>query len=95
MVPTTFGNSQSAIHLAEILDRQPTFKRKVSAMLQEFNTVNGELLKSNLPDKLKRSFLRTNLERFKTKGANLAVPEVQTFTLNVIKQNYRKIIEQI
>ncbi len=95
MRDTTFGNSDSALMLTQILDTNPTYRKKVSAMLHEMNTVNNELLKCNLPKSLKKSFLRTTLERFKRKASNLDVKEVETFTQNVIKQNYRKTLEKI
>lgn len=95
MNSTTFGKSDSAIKLAEILDQHPTYRKRVSAMLQEQTTVNKEIVGSNLSYHLKKSFLMTTLERFKSKGNNLDVKEVQTFTLNVIKQNHRKSLNQI
>lgn len=95
MDKNTFGDSDSAVMLASILDTHPTYRRKVSSMLEESNRVNNELLRCNLSIHLKRSFLRTSLERFKSKASHLDVKEVETFTQNVIKQNYRKIIDQL
>jgi len=95
MDKNTFGDSDSAVMLVNILDAHPTYRRKVSAMLQEANTINRELLNCNLSDHLKRAFLRTSLERFKNKASTLDVKEVETFTQNVIKQNYRKTMESL
>jgi len=95
MDKNTFGDSDSAVMLVNILDTTPTFRRKVSATLQESNTINRELLECNLSNHLKRSFLRSSLERFKTKASTIDVKEIETFTQNVIKQNYRKTMEQL
>jgi len=95
MNKNTFGDTHEAIILAEILDTHSTYRRRVSSMLNEHNNVNNSLIKSNLFNHLKKSFLRTTLERFKTKASNLDIKEVETFTKNVIKQQYRKALVKI
>lgn len=95
MDKNTFGDSDSAVMLVNILDAHPNYRRKVSAMLEESNRINRELLNCNLSDHLKKSFLRTSLERFKKKASNLDIKEIESFTQNVIKQNYRKIMDRL
>jgi|SaaInlStandDraft_4_1057021.scaffolds.fasta_scaffold170540_2 hypothetical protein len=84
----TFGNSDSARTLAEILDRDDRIKRKVSSRIVEFNQVQNEILYSNLSLKLKKSFLQVTLERFQKKLKRFD-GEVQTFSLNILSQQHR------
>ena len=91
----TFGDSASAIMLTNILDANPSYRRKVSAMIHDLNTINRELTESNLSIHLKKSFLRTTLDRFKLKASNLKLKEIETFTQNVIKQSYRRTLTQL
>jgi len=95
MDKNTFGDSDSAIMLVSILETYPIYRRKVSAMLEAHNRINKEIQTSNLSTHLKKSFIRTSLDRFKKKASHLEIKEVETFTQNVIKQNYRKIMKQL
>lgn len=94
MEPTTFGKSESARILAEILDNHPKVRKNVSSRLHEFNSVSKALIESNLDASLKKSFLKNTLERFKHK-LNKFEGEVQTFSQNVLKQNYRMYLDKI
>ena len=95
MDKNTFGNSESSVILSEILERYPTYRRKVSSMLVEMSTINKELINSDLSDKLKKSFLVSTLDRFKSKASNLDVKEIETFTKNVVKQYYRIALDKV
>ena len=95
MDKNTFGKTVSAETLVEILEINPTYKRKVSALMAEFNNVNNQLVECNLSGKMKKSFLRSTLERFKKKIDNIEVTEVKTFSHDVLKQHYRESLERV
>lgn len=94
MNKTLFGNTESAIVLAEILEEKKEFKKKISANLNEYNQVLNEIVHSNLSKKLKKNFMRVTLQRFQEK-MNRFDGDVKTFSLNVVSQIYRKHLESL
>lgn len=94
MNKTLFGNTESAIVLAEILEEKKEFKKKISANLNEYNQVLNEIANSNLSKKLKKNFMRVTLQRFQEK-MNRFDGDVKTFSLNVVSQIYRKHLESL
>jgi hypothetical protein len=94
MNKTIFGNTESAIVLAEILEEKQEFKKKISANLNEYNQVLNEIVRSDLSKKLKKNFLKVTLERFRRKMDRFD-GDVRTFSLNVVTQIYRKHLESL
>ena len=94
MNKTLFGNTESAMVLAEILEEKQEYKKKVSANLNEYNQVLNEIVNSNLSVKLKKNFLRVTLQRFQYKMSKFD-GDVKTFSLNVVSQMYRKHLESL
>ncbi len=89
MNKTGFGNTESALILAEILEQFPKERRKISASFNEYTTIQKEIVESNLSVKLKRHMLKVILERFKVK-LDRYEGDVKTFSHNVFTQIYRK-----
>lgn len=89
-----FGNSESAKILAEIVEKNPTHRKKITSIMNEYNTVQWEIVNSDLSIKLKKNFLRVTLDRFKLKMHRFD-GGLRTFGLNVIRQIYRKHLKSL
>ena len=89
MSKPSFGSTESALILAEILEKYPKERRKISASFNEYNQDQNEIVNSNLSIKLKRHFLKVILDRFKKKMEKYD-GDVKTFSMNVLSQIYRK-----
>lgn len=94
MNKTLFGNTESAMVLAEILEEKQEYKKRISANLNEYNQVLKEIVNSNLSVKLKKNFLRVTLQRFQNKMSKFD-GDVKTFSLNVVSQTYRKHLDSL
>ncbi len=94
MNDTSFGSTEEALILANILEKNPYDRKKIAASFNEYTRVLNEIINSDLSKRLKRHFLKSIWDRFKLK-MNRYDGEVKTFSLNVLSQIYRKHLNSI